>query len=182
MELGFYDKTTLDKNLLEQTALKAEAAVIDIQTIINSGSQTAPAWLVANWGNNGINPAATNPSIADGVSAASNIAQNIVMIANDRPTIAKEVQPAVVAAAYLARGILSGASTTVPIDKKANEWVETMTSGLTLAVLKTGYIPKDRNKTEININDFITERTKEVKAGVNLSLSKEIHEQMSPSR
>jgi len=91
VELGFYDKATLDQCLTEQAALKAEAAVKDIQTISMHGKQSAPTWLQANWGNNGVNPSSPQATLAEGASAAANMAQNMVMIANQHPEIAAEL-------------------------------------------------------------------------------------------
>jgi hypothetical protein len=147
VRLGYYDTATLTKYLLEQTTRKAEAAVKDIQTIINCGTQATPSWLVANWGNNGVNPAAANPTIADGVAAAANIA----------------------------RGIVNGSSAVVPLDKKAGEWMKELQVGLTSIVKASGYIPLDRQKEPkpINLEDFISERTKEIQNAISLSLAKQ---------
>ncbi len=175
VRLGYYDTATLTKYLLEQTTRKAEAAVKDMQTIINCGTQATPSWLVANWGNNGVNPAAANPTIADGVAAAANIAQNIVMISNIYPPLAKTAQEAVVAAANIARGIVNGSSAVVPLDKKAGEWMKELQVGLTSIVKASGYIPLDRQKEPkpINLEDFISERTKEIQNAISLSLAKQ---------
>jgi hypothetical protein len=179
IRLGFYDKPTLDKHLIEQTTLKAEAAVADIQEIGQSGKQSVPTWLKANWGNNGVNPAPEEPTIADGVSAAANVGQNIVMIVNDKPEVASSLTSevsavsAVSALANLARGIADGSSNRVPLATKSHEWIETAKDGLRQVIEKTGYKPTDRNGTEINLEDFISERFKEVEKGVELSLGKD---------
>jgi hypothetical protein len=103
--------------------------------------------LVANWGNNGVNPATANPTIADGVAAAANIA----------------------------RGIVNGSSAVVPLDKKAGEWMKELQVGLTSIVKASGYIPLDRQKEPkpINLEDFISERTKEIQNAISLSLAKQ---------
>lgn len=170
--LGFYDQNTLNETLKEQTVRKAEAAVEDIQEISKSGKQEAPVWLKANWGNNGVNPAPQEPTIADGVSAAANIAQNITMIANEKPEIAKELIQAVSASANLARGIADGSTSRVPLDKKSQEWIKESKQGLIDAIEKSGHKPTDRNGEAIKIEKFISERFKEVEKGVELSLSR----------
>jgi hypothetical protein len=155
----------------EQVTRKAEAAVDDIQTIAESGKQPAPPWLKANWGNNGVNHASDNSTIVDGVAAAANIAQNLVMLANEKPELAKELKSSVSAAANLARGIMDGDSFRVPLATKGSEWVKEVEQSLREGVQKSDTELSDNWGGQIiNLDEFISERFKEIQRGIQLSL------------
>lgn len=166
VELGYYDQEELYKKLSVQSALKAEAAVKDINTIADSGTQTAESWLKANWGNNGVNNVDNNALIESGASAAANIAQNLVMLANGKPEIAGSLKLAVSACANLARGIAEGTSDKVPLKTHSENWIETAKEGLRKAVKETGCI-----ENEV-LEKFITARFNEVNAGVQASITR----------
>jgi hypothetical protein len=165
------------QSLSEQVARKAEAAVKDLLSLAKTGApdESPPVWLKANWGNNGINDAAENPSRADGIAAAANIAQNMVMLVvqlsktdvGAAKQLANELKPAVSAAANLARGILDGDSIVTPLVKKGDEWSATMTKGLERAVEAAKAEPLVDNWAgkEAPLQKFIEERSKEVDAG-----------------
>ncbi|MES2983932.1 MAG: hypothetical protein V4735_01945 [Pseudomonadota bacterium] len=167
---GFITRDILDAALLTQAALKTEAAVADITTIINLQPGTliaVPAWLRANWGNNGVNPAASSPSRADGAAAAANIAQNLVMIAASTPdkTALPGLQQGIVAAANLARGIANGNSAQVPLAKMAATWRQTMNTAL-MQVQTLPNRPLDSNGQPIDITSFISARNAEITTAV----------------
>jgi hypothetical protein len=173
----------VDKSLSEQVTQKAEAAVLDLQRLAKTGApEEEPIyWLKANWGNSGINMAAENPTRAEGVAAAANIAQNMVMLVvqlsktdvDAARELATKLKPAVSAAANLARGILDGDSTVTPLVKKGDEWSATMIKGLERAVEATKAEPLIDNwaGNETPLQKFIEERSKEVEAGKALAVT-----------
>lgn len=174
IDKGFITRDSFNQSLDEQAAKKAEAAVKDIQEIASGGeSLQAPGWLKANWGNNGVNPAAEEPTLSDAVSAASNVAQNIVLLANQAPEKAGELQESVIAAANLARGMQDGSSAKVPLMSKSEAWMETAKAGLVKAVQNSDKEPLDRNGAPVELKDFIAARFKEIGKGVDLSLERD---------
>ena len=162
---GFVSAELRDAALITQTLAKTEAAVVDIQRIRDYGAAPAPAWLKSNWGNNGVNPPANPATQADGISAAANCAQNLVMIANHIPQLAPAMLAGVVAAANLARGIAYGNSAQVPLAQKASEWQKTMQNSLILAQ-QSGVAPMDANGAPVAMQDFINARHSEIQQAV----------------
>jgi hypothetical protein len=168
VQKGFVTSEELQTVLIDQTVMKAEAAANDIAAIANTGEAgKAPAWLKANWGNNGVNKASENPSIADGVSAAANVAQNIVMLANAKPELAAELKPAVEAASNLAKGIAGKGPLN---EEQAAEWSKMVQAGVKQAIEKSGVAPMDGKGQPIQLEDFIRERSKETDAAVEKRL------------
>lgn len=157
---------TLNRQLLEQAAEKAAAAEADIMTITNSGKQDAPKFLKANWGNNGVNKAAEKPTLVDGATAAANIAQNMVMLANDKPDVARELIVAVAAARKLADGLTKG-------DRTPAEMLllkEQAFGGLATAVQYSGAAITDAKGNPVSLEAFALERNKEIDGAINISL------------
>jgi hypothetical protein len=176
-----FSKDDLARYLNEQLVDKAAAIVVDIGTIASKGPPTAeiPAWLKANWGNNGVNPAAQDPTREDGLSAAVNMAQNILMCVvhlgktdeGEARKLAGELKPAISAAARLAEGILEGDSRTAPIATQADDYMTIMSRGLEQAVSRSGISMKSNwSDAQVSPQDYAAERFKEMKAGVNIAL------------
>ena len=172
VQRGFCTQEILDEYLIKQTALKSQAAVSDIKNIADNGKQEHPPFLKANWGNNGVNPAQKSPTIAAGVSAAANIAQNIVLLANEKPEIAKDLIKSIEASARLADALLEGKCSTIDKDK-LKDLIDDVESGLRLAVNRTDHVAKDINGTPISLKDFIDQRLTEVTEAFALSINKE---------
>jgi hypothetical protein len=105
------------------------------------------------------------------MSAAANIAQNLVMTANARPEILPELAPGIVAAANLSRGMAFGDSAQVPLQKLQAEWQETVAATLRTAVAKACCHPTDAQGNPVDIERFIAERGKEIQAGVAQALA-----------
>ncbi len=166
VEDGFTTAEKADAALAQQGMMKAEAAVSDIQNIKDYGSFTAPAFLKANWGNNGVNPAAAAPTRTDGISAAANAAQNLVMLANANPALAPQLFNGVIAAASLANGIANGDSPVTPIAKMSAAWQQTMNDALVAAAAASPQAMVDANGKPINVQDFIAARGAEISAAV----------------
>lgn len=169
---GFITRPALDEALASQAIAKTKMALLDMQRIGQEGTLTHPAWLKPNWGNNGVNPAATPPTMVDGVSSAANIAQNLVMAANASPQALPELVPGIVAASNLARGIVQGDSATVPLQKLHGEWRQAMEQALRISVAKGYSQPADAQGKPVDIEQFIAARGKEIDAGVTQSLSR----------
>lgn len=169
---GFVTRPVLDGALASQAVAKTERALLDMQRIGQEGTLPHPAWLKANWGNNGANPAPAQPSAVDGAAAAANIAQNLVMAANANPQALPELVPGIVAAANLARGIAQGDSAAVPLQKLHPGWKQAVEQALRTAVVKGYSQPADAQGKPVDIEQFIAERGKEIDAGVVQSLSR----------
>ena len=171
---GFLSQSALDAALVDQSALKADAATKDLQLIADAGvTQPVKPFLKANWGNNGVNPASQNPTPVDGASAAANIAQNIVMLANEHPALAKneKIKEAVAAGAALAKGIAGKA----PLDHASLKALQDkLIGGLSEAVTASGATLKDKGGQEIKIDDFIRERSKEISAGGGAAIKRSL--------
>ena len=162
VKAGFTTQEVLDGTLLEQAEQKAAAALKDFQTIAQAGGQD-PGELKACWGNNGVNPAAANPSLADGASAAANIAQNIVLLANYKPELSQNaaVKEAVEAASALTQ-FLAGK---MPLGKtEAKELSQKLLSGLGEAT--KGLVLKDCLGQPVEAQAFIDARGKELEGGI----------------
>ena len=167
---GFVNKAQVDAALMEQAALKAGAAAIDIQNIKDHGALPHPAWLKSNWGNNGVTPAATHPTRTDGIAAAANAAQNLVMIANANPALAPQIFNGVIAGASLANGIASGDSPVTPIAKMGDVWRKTMNDALTAAAATNPAAMVDANGKPIDIHQYIAARDAEITAAIAQTL------------
>lgn len=169
---GFIARPVLDEALVSQAVAKTRMALLDMQRIGQEGTLPHPVWLKPNWGNNGVNPASTPPTMVDAVSSAANIAQNLVMAANASPQALPELVPGIIAASNLARGIAQGDSPTVPLQKLHAEWRQAMEQVLRRSVAKGYSLPADTQGKPVDIEQFIAERGKEIDAGVTQSLSR----------
>ena len=167
---GFVTQQQAETALGRQAMMKAEAAVTDIQNIKDHGALGHPAFLKANWGNNGVNPAATHPTRTDGVSAAANAAQNLVMLANANPALAPVLFDGVIAAASLANGIALGNSAVTPIAKMHHAWLATMDEALRTGAKTAPQAMTDANGKPIDIQQFIAARNAEITAAVQQTL------------
>ena len=170
---GFITQDQLTLGLAQQSALKAEAALADINQISQFGSLPHSPWLKANWGNNGANPTVANPTPVDGLAAAANAAQNLVMLANANPDIS--LMPAyrngVLAAVNLARGIAQGDSPVVPLSKMADSWRATVNQALTVAAQANPAALVDANGQPVDVQQFIANRDAEIAAAVQQTLA-----------
>lgn len=168
---GLIAPQQLEQTLIAQNLMKVGAALMDIHTISTIGTIPHPAWLRANWGNNGVNPAANTPTTADGFAAAANMTQNLVMLANANPdrALLPTIQQGIVAAANLARGMAQGDSPQVPILKHGDHWRETLYHALRTAVAaypNSPESPKDAHGKPVNLDAFITARDAEISASL----------------
>ena len=168
---GMVKAEVRDTAILQQGVEKAEAAVVDLRRIKTSGPAPIPAWLKPNWGNNGVNPPANPPTVAAGISAAANIAQNLVLMANANPQLTTVVEDGVLAAANLARGMAYGDSAQVPLAKMAGNWRQIMETALQMAE-RNGFQPMDANNKPIAMKDFIAARDSEINATIALTLAR----------
>lgn len=166
VQMGARTDEQLQAALLTQASLRADAADNDFATIASTGqTQSAPQWLRANWGNNGVNPTAAHPTIGDGAVAAANVAQNITMLANHAPAIARDPQIITGAAAsiQLARGITGER----PLTKtSAKALMAAAKEGLLEAVRQSGIAPADQQGNPVGVEQFINARFSEITAGV----------------
>ena len=167
---NFVTKEQVDEALGRQGMMKAEAAVSDIQAIKDHGALALPSYLQANWGNNGVNPAIVNPTRADGISAAANNAQNLVIAANKNPLLAPVLFDGVIAAASLANGIALGNSPVTPLAKLHKSWMHTMDHALTTAAHAHPDAVTDKQGNRLEVRDFIAARDAEVHAAVEQAL------------
>lgn len=172
---GYTTKEKLDAALAEQAVLKTQAAIADIQAIETYGTIPTPPSLTSNWGNNGLNPTAASPTPTDGMSAAANIAQNLVMLANTNPD--KQTLPVIrdgiIAAANLVRGIEQGNSAVVPLAKMGETWRENLNNALILAVQANPHgqqAPHDAHGKPIDIYDYIAARNAEMTSAIQQTL------------
>lgn len=186
VDKGFISAQEKDAVLAEQVSRKAEAAVKDMQTIEAAGQGFAadeiPPFIRANWGNNGVVKASDNPSKLDGIAAAANMAQNLVVIANKRPDLAKELIPAVAAAAALARGMSGDDPKTAPIGN-ASQYMEQLEQGIRTAVAKSGTdLTSNWKDQNITVDEYLAERMKEVQAGVIIALQEKVTQSRAQTR
>lgn len=137
-----------DNALDQQALLKVEAARDDLNTIAVNGAQPAPAWLKANWGNNGVNPPVANPSTVDGTSAIANVAQNIVMLVNAKPELATDqtIVDALKAAVFLS-------SFTTNQRTEENLAVSAHIQGNELAYMNTMWLGLDKAAKDTTLQD-----------------------------
>ena len=168
---GMVTAQVRDDALVKQGIEKAEAALVDLRRIKASGAAPVPAWLKTNWGNNGVNPPANPPTMAAGVSAAANIAQNLTLIANSNPQLAVVVEDGVLAATNLARGIAYGDSAAVPLAKMSGNWRQIMETALQMAE-RNGFQPMDANGKPVAMKDFIAARDTEIHAAIEQTLAR----------
>jgi hypothetical protein len=167
---GMVSPEIRDNAILQQGVEKAEAALVDLRRIKASGAVPVPAWLKTNWGNNGVNPAANPPTIAAGVSAAANIAQNLTLIANTYPHLTAVVEDGVLAATNLARGLAYGDSAQVPLAKMGGNWRQIMETALQMAE-RNGIEGVDANGKPVVMKDFIAARDSEIHAAIHKALN-----------
>src|SRR5579885_3170195 len=161
--LQLQDKTIsqeqLQDALMTQALARAEAAANDFAVIMQARqTQDAPEWLQANWGNRGVNPAALNPTLADGAVAAANFAQNITLLANQNPALAANptIRDGVTASAQLARGIAGKEPLS---DAGAKMLMSAAGEGLKEAVRQSGTIPTDLSGNPVAVEYFIHMRS-----------------------
>jgi hypothetical protein len=95
-----------------------------------------------------------------GIAAAANAAQNLVMVANQRPDLAAQLAGGVAAAVNLARGIAQGDSARVPVSKMGAVWQEELQRALRLAVSQVPAV--DANGASIDAEAFIAARSGEI--------------------
>ena len=164
VQSGLVSPAELEASLLKQSAMKAEAAGKDIATITEKGTQDKPPFLKANWGNNGVNKPVANPTLIDASQSAANFAQNIVMLANDKPELAKELQPAVASAVALAKNLADPVKAGKLSNEERTRLTEEAVTGLKTAVEKSG-VKLMAGSTEIQLDDFIKARTQEIDQG-----------------
>ena len=157
-----FNDEDLSAALKAQALQKTAVAREDLQTIQHGGPQAAPEWLKANWGNNGVNLAPEKIKIEDGMSAAANIAQNLVMTANLHPELAETFAPAVDAAIHIATGLNKGFK---PLDRARN--IETWLGQMSDALSKVP-APLSSNHSEqpIEMHDYINARGKEIRGAL----------------
>ncbi len=162
---GFITKAQAEQALSEQLRRKALAITADFAVIKSLGAMPTPAWLKPNWGNNGVNPVAEQPTRTDGASAAINIAQNLLLLVNENPALAQtaDVEEGIRAALRLAGGISQGDSKLLPIAKMGSAWHATMNHALEFAAPKP---LTDTNGKHIALNDFIAARDTEINAAI----------------
>lgn len=148
-------KEQLDVALSAQSKLKAEAAVIDIKRIIKGGELILPEWKKPHLGNGAesspVNQVPKTLSVADYASAAANIAENIVLLANKKPEIAAEVEKGVIAGRDLILYISGGSK----VDMLKDAFVRAATANNIDAK-----IVQDYNKAKISDISSWVERTK----------------------
>lgn len=177
---GFITRNQLDTALADQAARKAEAALVDIQTISamyenKLGAIAAPAWLRANWGNNGVNPTSAAPTRIDGAAAAANAAQNLVMVAfsdaSKNPALLPTLREGVLAASNLTRGITQGSSALVPLEKMSGQWISSMNAALNAAAQANPQLITDANGKPVDIHNYIYERGEEITAAVKQTIA-----------
>ncbi len=173
VQMKLISQEKMDAAVLAQGIAKAEAAFSDVDTIIASGTQEHPSYLKANFGNNetATNKSAPNPPVVTAVSAVANMAQNMVMLANKNPEIAKDIKPSVEAAKVLVDALSAGKGIS---QEQAQSLTEAVTSGLKYAADTVG-TTDDKAK----VDAFIAERAKEIQTGVAVSLAQQ--QQSSPS-
>lgn len=164
VQSGVVTQAELESMLLKQSAMKAEAAGKDIAIIAEKGTQDKPPFLKANWGNNGVNKPLANPTLIDASQSAANFAQNIVMLANDNPNLAKELQPAVASAVTLAQNLADPVKAGKLSNEERKRLTEEAVTGLKTAVEKSG-VKLMAGSTEIQLDDFIKARTQEIDQG-----------------
>ncbi len=161
--------------LRQQSMKKIDAALKDMQQIVAGEKLEVPAWLKPNWGNNGLNAPASDITKEDGLSAAANMAQNLVLLVNRQPAVAKDAQTIVLALANLARGIEQGDSPRVPVLKKGEEWLSEAKKFEAL-VTKTGAALSDNAGNAVDVKQFAQARFKEVTSALELTLGSQKQE------
>lgn len=146
----------LDKALGEQARHIVTAAKEDIQSIVEGKSLELPNWLKPHWGNRDqVNDRIDNPTIIDAASAAANVAKLIVLLTNQTPGIALEVQKGVLAAGYVAEGILG--SPIFSLVEKGQGFLEEAAEALRK-------VAQLNNVQQTTIDKYINNRFAEIKA------------------
>ena len=170
---GFVTKAQVDEALADQAMAKVLKAQCDLENIVQFGTIPAPVWLKANWGNNGVNPSAPAPTKIDGICAAANIAQNLVMLANANPDLGRNqvIEDGIRAASRLATGINMGDSKIAPLAKMHDAWRATMNLALEHAAAYTKpELMTDNNGKLIDIHAYIAARDAEIDAAIAQTL------------
>jgi hypothetical protein len=166
IEKNYINNDELNEILNEQAILKSEAAVQDINSL-NDNIKLDVGSKIPHWGNNGVNEKIINPNRTDGASAAANVAEIILLLANqklDNNTL--NLIEGVQAAHNLTVGIISG-SAKIPSFKEDNaKWMEAANNTLR-------GIAKVNNIDESIVNQYIENRFYEIRKGVNLALQLE---------
>lgn len=158
----------LDAALVEQAEQKLEAAEIDIDTILG-GTQKAPPWLKANWGNNGVNVAVEPSTKIDALSAAANIAQNMVMIANVFPERAKQLKNPIDNLTQFIREHDAPTSQDKGVQWRMLE--KGVQDVLQDVVRATGYQAQDAKGNAVDVAEFLKVRCSEIRGGLELERS-----------
>lgn len=156
---------TVDTALLDQTRRKADAASADLAALQDGKSLSAPNWLQASWGNNGVAPASKQPGEMPAVSAAANMSQNILVMVKDHPELAKDdtVKRAVAAAQGISEGFKNGTISA----EEAQGLADTLGKGLKYVADKTGTVAKDKAGNEVSVDEYIKNRTQEITEGAS---------------
>ena len=156
---------------LKATEMVATAAK-DIESLAREGVSHHTNGLPFVWGNSQVNTSTTaKPSdiATNGVSALAQIAQNIVLLANEKPQTAKELLPAVYASADLMAAINENNSVS---PQRLQIWKDCLEKGLRTAVEKTGHVPRSYNGDSVPLEDYITARFGDVQKAVDQILEK----------
>lgn len=169
--LGYYDNEILNKYLKKQALQKVDAAVKDIDTIkATKKNQDTPSWLRANWGNNGVSKNKSAITKIDGAISAANVAQNIVMIANTNPNLITEKTVQVISNLRNAVKVLCEEYTTTPDSIKDKSWINDVKIELKSIVTNANHQPKDNFQQNIDLDDFILERLREIEESFLLTM------------
>jgi hypothetical protein len=169
VELKIRTQEEADIGLTSVSIDKAKAAVEDIGKILPNQTLALPAWKKPHWGNGGmdnpVNDPIEDPSKLESTLSASNLAELIVLLANQKPEIlsnednSKTIKEGVVAAKNLALLISKGHDLLHPLDK-ADDCIRQATEALKIVAAANGI-------NENIVNKYIAARvTHEVKLGV----------------
>ncbi len=164
---GLITVEVLHETLREQATQKALAAAKDIKTIVTSGTQEIPSWLKVNIGNGFVTtPAAVKATPIEGAAAAANIAQNIVVMANHAPKMAKELTKSVEAASALATYLAGGGDKLMEIPTEVlQQWQADASDGLRKI---TQHIEKN-TPSSTQVESYLAEREKEISSALGMN-------------
>jgi len=163
----------VNNSLKRQSLQKVDACLADIQAILSGATLDVPNWLKPQWGNGGVNIPTHENALENGIAASAVLAQNLMLLSNSNPSIAKDAQPLILNLANLARGIANGDSARVPIKQKGSEWLGNVEAGYASLVRASGAELKDNADLPVDLAEFTKVSFDEIKNALSKSLNQE---------
>lgn len=164
VQLGLVASSEVPFQLKNQCLERVNAAYDDIRMISKAGKQEQASWLEINWGGGKIYNNAKDATTTDGAVLVANIAQNLVLIANNHPELADEFEDSVAAAGTLVSGLAQLQSAAQLTKEKRKELWDKVLHGLRYLAQNPSEALRDNKFAMIDMEKFIAQSTAEVEA------------------